>query len=94
MSTWDALHPNHTVLYRLFSKEIYPEERKIFSTNMHPATKIVIGDLVDRMASHQGYIMVRVYPGGNKYRMYVFNDTVSVSESHVIYESDLFECMK
>ena len=38
--------------------------------------------------------MVRVYPGGNNYRMYVFNDTVSVSESHVIYESDLFECMK
>ena len=38
--------------------------------------------------------MVRVYPGGNKYRMYVFDDMVPVSESHVIYESDLFECMK
>lgn len=55
---------------------------------------IVIGDLVDRMASHQGHIMVRVYPGGNKYRMSVFDDAVPISESHVIYESDLFECMK
>ena len=61
---------------------------------MHPATKIVIGDLVDRMASHQGHIMVRVYPEGNKYRMYVFDDAVPVFQSHVIYESDILECIK
>lgn len=94
MSTWDALHPNHTVLYRLFSKEIYPGERNVFSTNMHPATKVVIGDLVERMVSRQGHIMVRVYPGGNEYRIYVFDDAVPISDSHIIYKSDIFECEK
>ncbi len=94
MSTWDALHPNHTVLHRLFSKEIYPEERNVFSTNMHPATKIVIGDIVNRMISHQGHIMVRVYPGGDEYRIYVFNDAMPISESCVLYKSEIFKNIK
>lgn len=74
LSTWDALHPNHTVLYRLFSKELYPDERNVFATNLHPATKIVIGELVNKMASQAGHIVVRVLPGGNEYYIYVLDD--------------------
>lgn len=74
MSTWDALHPNHTVLYRLFSKELYPGERNVFATNLHPATKIVIGELVNKMAAKEGHIVVRVLPGGGEYYIYVLDD--------------------
>ncbi len=88
LSTWDALHPNHTVLARLFSKEIYPESRNVYATNIHPATRIVIGDLINRMASTQGHIVVRVFPGGEQYRIYVLSDTDDPYK--VLSESDVF----
>ena len=74
LSTWDALHPEHKVLYRMLSKDLYSGKRFVFATNLHPATKIVIGDLVDKMASQQGHIVVRVLPGGEEYMIYVLDD--------------------
>lgn len=92
MSAWDALHPNHTVLARALSKEIYPESRNVISTNLHPAAKIVIGSLTDKMASTQGHIVVRVYPGGAKYSIYILNDSDS---KHLIKkELGTFDCTK
>lgn len=92
MSTWDALHPNHTVLARALSKEIYPEERNVMSTNMHPATRIVIGALTDKMVSTQGHIVVRVLPDGDEYSIYILDD--SVPEHPVKKEIGTFKCIK
>lgn len=74
LSTWDALHPEHKVLYRMFSKDLYSEVRNVFATNLHPASKIVIGNLIDNMASLQGHIVIRVLPGGYSYLIYVLED--------------------
>ncbi len=91
MSAWDALHPNHTVLARTLSREIYPESRNVMSTNLHPAAKIVIGSLTDKMISTQGHIVVRVYPGG-QYSIYILNDSDS---KHLIRkELGTFDCTK
>lgn len=92
MSTWDALHPNHTVLARALSKDIYPENRNVMSTNLHPAAKIVIGDLTDKMTSTQGHIVVRVYPGGEKYSVYILDD--NTAEYSIKKDLGTFECMK
>ena len=48
----------------------------IFSTNLHPAARIVIGDdLVEQMKSTQGHIVIRVSPGGSDYMVYVLDDS-------------------
>lgn len=70
----DALHPNHSTLYRMLAKQLYPESRDIFTTNLHPAAKIVIGSLSNQMKSTQGHIVVRVSPGGTDFRVYILDD--------------------
>lgn len=74
MHAWDALHPNHSTLTRMLAKQLYPNARDVFSTNMLEATRIVIGDLTDQMKSRQGHIVVRVSPGGNQYMIYILED--------------------
>jgi beta-lactamase superfamily II metal-dependent hydrolase len=70
----DALHPNHSTLYRMLTKQLYPDSRDIFVTNLHSAAKVVIGDLTDKMKSTQGHIVIRVLPGGMQYYIYILND--------------------
>lgn len=70
----DALHPNHSTLDRMMSKWIYPGERDVFATNLHPATRIVIGKLTEQMKSTQGHIVIRVSDGGEEYKIYILED--------------------
>lgn len=74
MHAWDALHPNHSTLTRMLAKQLYPNARDVFSTNMLEATRIVIGDLTKQMKSRQGHIVIRVNPGGGQYMVYVLED--------------------
>lgn len=71
----DALHPDHSVLERMLSGYIYKGERDIFSTNLHPSSRIVIGKNAERMKSTQGHIVVRVNESGTEYTVYVLNDS-------------------
>lgn len=70
----DALHPNHSTLYRMTSTYLYAPA-DIFATNMHSAAQIVIGDLVNQMKSTQGHIVVRISKGGSDYMIYVLDDS-------------------
>lgn len=70
----DALHPNHSTLDRMMSKYIYPDKKDVFTTNLHPATKVVIGKLTEKLKSTQGHIVVRVYEGGEQYMIYILED--------------------
>jgi beta-lactamase superfamily II metal-dependent hydrolase len=70
----DALHPNHSTLYRMLARQLYPERRDVFATNLHPAARTVIGDLASRMKSTQGHIVIRVSPGGSEFTVYILND--------------------
>jgi beta-lactamase superfamily II metal-dependent hydrolase len=71
----DALHPNHSTLYRMLSTRLYPEKRDVFATNLHNSAEIVIGDLTEEMKSHQGHIVVRALLGGSQYYVYVLDDS-------------------
>lgn len=70
----DALHPNHSTLERMLSKQLYPEKRDVFATNLHPAAEIVIGKNTEKMKSKQGHIVVRVLPEGEEYYIYILDD--------------------
>lgn len=71
----DALHPNHSTLERMLSKQLYPEKRDVFATNLHPAAEIVIGKNTEKMKSKQGHIVVRVLPEGKEYYIYILDDS-------------------
>lgn len=81
----DALHPNHTTLDRMMSKYIYSGERDIFATNLHPAARIVIGALADKMKSTQGHIVIRIFDGGEEYSVYILNDESTDRKIKAIY---------
>lgn len=81
----DALHPNHSTLDRMLSKQIYPEKRDVFATNLHPAAEIVIGKNVEKMKSKQGHIVIRVLPGGAEYYVYILEDSNTKRKIKQIY---------
>ena len=63
------------VYKRLLSEKLYPGPRDIFSTGMHEANKLVAVGL-DKLASDQGHIVLRVAPGGNTFQVIVLDDNV------------------
>jgi hypothetical protein len=71
----DALHPNHSTLHRMLAKQIYPNDRDVFATNLHKAARVVIGDLTEKMKSTQGHIVIRVAPDGEQYHIYILDDS-------------------
>ena len=78
LSVWDSGHPTIRVWQRLMSSRIYPGPRDVFVTDLHPATRLVVGG-IERVASDHGHIVLRVAPGGDEYRVVIVDDT---SESH------------
>ena len=72
---WSSDHPGHDVLDRIYSPQVYPGDRDVFATNMLEANKLVIGDLLNRLKSDSGHIVVRVDPGGETYQVLVLDDT-------------------
>ncbi len=73
---WSSDHPGHDVLDRIYSTRLYPGPRDVFATNMIDANRIVIGPLLDRLASAQGHIVIRVAPGGDSYQVMILDDTL------------------
>jgi beta-lactamase superfamily II metal-dependent hydrolase len=72
---WSSDHPAHDVLDRMLSARLYPGPRDVFATNMIEANRIVIGPMLDRLASASGHVVVRVAPGGASYRVIVLDDS-------------------
>ena len=74
LPVWSSDHPGHDVLDRMYSSRLYPGPRDVFATNMIEANRIVIGPLLDRLASAQGHILIRVAPGGASYPVIILDD--------------------
>lgn len=71
---WSSDHPGHDVLDRIYSQNVYSGERDVFATDMLEANKLVIGELLGRLKSDSGHIVVRVEPGGNRYHVFILDD--------------------
>ena len=75
LSVWDSAHPSPMVYKRLLSEKLYPGPRDIFTTGMHEANKLVAVGL-DKLASDQGHIVLRVAPGGDTFQVIILDDSV------------------
>ena len=75
IQAWAPSHPSPSVLNRMLSNSIYPGPRDIFATNAMEETKVVIGRGMDNMKSQQGHIVIRVYPGGESYMIFILDDS-------------------
>jgi len=86
---WSSDHPGHDVIDRMYSTRLYPGPRDVFATNMVQANKDVIGTLLDRLKSDQGHILLRVEPGGSRFRVIILDDSTEgyrVKSVHGPYE--------
>lgn len=70
-----AQQPDLEILRRVTSQKAYPGERHIFSTNLHPATKLVVYPTTEKIAASQGHIVIRVQPGGEEFYVYALDDS-------------------
>lgn len=73
---WLSPQPGEEVVTRMASKGLYPGPRDVFSTGMSPETRAAIGPIMDSIyKSYHGHVVIRVAPGGDRYEVYVLNDT-------------------
>ena len=78
---WRDVQPNSETVGRVFAAN---PDCRIFTTNMSEDNKVRLGDdVVSRIASMSGHVVVRVSPGGKKYYIYVLDDT---NEDYVVRE--------
>ena len=93
VQTWNAAHLNHAVLNRILSKRLYPYNRDVFVTNVHPAAKIVTGNLINKLKSTQGHVLIRVEEGGKRYWVYVLDDS-KFGDYKLLSKSGPYECIR
>ncbi len=71
---WDMWHPHQEAFARMTDRSIYPEDRTIFATGLHPEAKSRLGTGAALIRPH-GHVVIRVSPGGERYRTYVLDAT-------------------
>jgi hypothetical protein len=73
--SWTIRHPGEEVLRRIMSPYVYPGERDLFTNFLHPVNESYLGEnMVNHYKSTNGHIVVRVYPGGENYDIFILND--------------------
>ncbi|MET3667642.1 MBL fold metallo-hydrolase [Caulobacter sp. 1776] len=68
---WHAAHPSTDALERMLSTRLYPGPRDVFAAGLSAANELAHKWLTDRLAARQGHLVVRVAPGGERYRIVV-----------------------
>lgn len=77
LPAWSATHPSQDSLKRMLTKRLYPGPHDVFVTTLREPAKASIGARVDQLKAQHGHIVVRVEPGGARYRVFVLDDTTS-----------------
>ena len=72
--SWAPSHPAPDVLKRILNSRLSPSERLVFATDLRDAARIVIGQRATQLAAAPGHIVVRVDPGGDRYRVFVLDN--------------------
>lgn len=68
---WHTAHPSTDALERMLSRRLYPEPRDVFATGLTQANEWAHSWLTNRLATRRGHVVVRVDPGGSRYRIVV-----------------------
>ncbi|WP_460945593.1 ComEC/Rec2 family competence protein [Spirosoma daeguense] len=72
---WASSHPGRDVLERVFSNQSYKGPRDVFAINLLNEAKPPIQDLLPRLKSESGHVVIRVDKGGKTYRVLILDDT-------------------
>jgi glyoxylase-like metal-dependent hydrolase (beta-lactamase superfamily II) len=75
LPAWSPTHPSQDVLKRMMTMRLYPGPHDIFMTTLREPTKASIGPRVSQLKATHGHIVVRVAPGGDRYQVFVLDDT-------------------
>jgi beta-lactamase superfamily II metal-dependent hydrolase len=70
--SWAPSHPAPDVLKRIINSRLPPNPRQVFVTDLRDAARIVIGQRASQLPP-AGHIVVRVEPGGARYRVFVLD---------------------
>jgi len=85
-------HPDVPALRNMVSRKIYAGERDIFTSHLFDVNRKVLGEkLVGQLKSTQGHTVIRVYPGGDNYEVYILDDTsenFTIKAIHGQYKSN------
>jgi glyoxylase-like metal-dependent hydrolase (beta-lactamase superfamily II) len=90
LPAWSPTHPSADVLKRMLSTRIYPDARDVFVVQFRDATKASIGARATQVASDNGHVVIRVDPGGGRYRVFVLDNASGsrkVTSTHGPYDS-------
>lgn len=90
LPAWSPTHPSADVLKRLLSRRVYPDPRDVFLVQFRDATRAAIGGRASQVAAADGHMVIRVDPGGARYRVYVLDNTSearTVKAVHGPYDS-------
>jgi hypothetical protein len=72
--SWAPSHPAPDVLKRIVNSRLPPSPRYVFATELREAARIVIGQRATQLAGPPGHIVVRVEPGGDRYRVFTLDN--------------------
>lgn len=75
---WSATHPSQDVLKRMMAARLYGGPHDIFVTLLRESTKESIGPRAAQVKADHGHIVVRVEPGGDRFRVYVLDEKSNV----------------
>jgi beta-lactamase superfamily II metal-dependent hydrolase len=75
LPAWSVTHPSQDVLKRMMAARLYPGPRDIFATVLYPAARESIGARAEQLKADHGHVVVRVEPGGDRYRVFVLDET-------------------
>ena len=98
LSTYASSQPSPDVMRRMLSERIYPGPRDIFMTNSEwpgrrehmvklfgePET-VWLQEKIAQVAARQGHVIVRVEPGGARYRIFVLDDGVATGRVRSVH---------
>lgn len=71
-NVWRDVQPNPATLKRIIDAN---RDCQIFLTNLAPKNAPEIQDCAGNIMSTQGHIVIRIFPGGKKYMIYVLDDS-------------------
>jgi beta-lactamase superfamily II metal-dependent hydrolase len=72
---WAPTHPSPDALKRILNTRYYPGPRDVFVLALREPMTHAIGGRVQQLKSPLGHVVVRVEPGGNRYRVFVLDAT-------------------
>jgi len=84
IQTWHASHPALAVLDELYSPVLSPGPHDVFATGLVSAAHLADARLSDKMLSQHGHVVIRVFAGGDNYKVYVLDE--SKEEGNVMSE--------